>query len=156
MNIIYVSKFTFIHIFCIIRFSISMHIICMHVYVCVGVSAVCWVFARICMCVHVCTGYLVCCICLYVCVCVCVYVHIYIYTHACVCVWCIGWPVCVCMRMRCVRGYPVYRGCTCTYMYMYAYIYGYGGNKLPILSLRSMCLWSVTLRHSLKLEMEFL
>ena len=86
------------------------------------------------------------------CVCVCVYVHIYIYiyTHACVCVWCIGWPVCVCMRMRCVRGYPVYRGCTCTYMYMYVYIYGYGGNKLPILSLRSMCLWSVTLRHSLK------
>ena len=107
MNIIYVSKLTFIYIFYIIRFFISMYIICMHVYVCVGVSAVCWVFACICIFVHVCTGYLVCCICVYV----------------CVCVWCIGWPVCVCMRMRCVRGYPVYRGCTCTYMYMYVCIY---------------------------------
>ena len=43
------------------------------------------------------------------------------------------------------------------YMYMYIYIlykyvYEYSGNKLPIFSLRSVCLWRVALKHSLKLE----
>ena len=128
MNIIYVSKFTFIHIFCIIRFFISMHIICMHVYVCVGVSAVCWVFARICMCVHVCTGYLVCCICLYVCecvcVCVCTYIYIYIYIHMhvyvcgvlggrCVCACACG----VCAGIRCIVD-ALAHICICMYIYM--------------------------------------
>ena len=113
MNIIYVSKLIFIYIFCIIRFFISMYIICMHVYVCVGVSAVCWVRVY-CMCVHVCTGYLVCCICVYVCVCVYIYTRMHVYmcgvlggrcVFACACgvctgIWCIVDAlahICICM-----------------------------------------------------------
>ena len=119
MNIIYVSKFTFIHIFCIIRFFISMYIICMHVYVCVGVSAVCWVFAHICMCVHVCTGYLVCCICLYVCVCVCVCIYIYIYIHTCMCMCVVCWVAGVCLNAHAVCA----RVSGVSWMHLHIYVY---------------------------------
>ena len=68
-------------------------------------------------------------------------VNLYIvYIYMCMCVY-----ACMCI-------------CICIYVYIYMCIriYEYSGNKVQIRSLRSVCLWRVTLKLSLKFEMEFL
>ena len=69
----------------------------------------------------------------------CLYVCMYMYMYICIIY------VYICVYI-----------CVYVCIYMYIYIYEYSDNKLPILSLRSVCLWHVTLKHSWKLEMEFL
>ena len=73
------------------------------------------------------------------------------------------YDVCVCIY-NIYTSYLIYYGYIymhifmCMYIYIYIYIcmciyvYEYSGNKLPIFSLRFVCLWRVALKHSLEVE----